>query len=316
MAANLFGRYVWLVDIIRQHKRLTYEEINRLWKESGLSYGDEDSLPLRTFHNHRKAIMDIFNIDIECDKNGYKYYIDDLESLEHDTLRSWLIDSYTTLNQIQADGKLENRIIFENIPSGRTWLTAINNAMRKNEVLYITYQSFWHSEPNSFEIEPYYLKIVKQRWYVIARSPYYSARNKAEGIEPADVYRIYALDRIKEIVESGKTFEFNKNFDIEHYFEGCCGVIPSEEPAERVVIAAYGEFANYLRTLPLHKSQKETGKKGDATLFEYRIKPTFDFYQLLLAQGNQLEVLEPESIRNEMRNRLRQTMARYENKTE
>lgn len=316
MAANLFGRYVWLVDIIRQHKRLTYEEINRLWKESGLSYGDEDSLPLRTFHNHRKAIMDIFNIDIECDKNGYKYYIDDLESLEHDTLRSWLIDSYTTLNQIQADGKLENRNIFENIPSGRTWLTAITNAMRKNEVLYITYQSFWHSEPNSFEIEPYYLKIVKQRWYVIARSPYYSARNKAEGIEPADVYRIYALDRIKEIVESGKTFEFNKNFDIEHYFEGCCGVIPSEEPAERVVIAAYGEFANYLRTLPLHKSQKETGKKGDATLFEYRIKPTFDFYQLLLAQGNQLEVLEPESIRNEMRNRLRQTMARYENKTE
>ena len=316
MAANLFGRYVWLVDIIRQHKRLTYEEINRLWKKSGLSYGDEDSLPLRTFHNHRKAIMDIFNIDIECDKNGYKYYIDDLESLEHDTLRSWLIDSYTTLNQIQADGKLENRIIFENIPSGRTWLTAITNAMRKNEILYITYQSFWHSEANSFEIEPYYLKVVKQRWYVIARSPYYSAKNKAEGIEPADVYRIYALDRIKEIVESGKTFEFNKNFDIEHYFEGCCGVIPSEEPAERVVIAAYGEFANYLRTLPLHKSQKETGKKSDATLFEYRIKPTSDFYQFLPAKGNQLEVLEPKSIRNKMHNRLRQTMARYENKTE
>ncbi|MDE5612449.1 MAG: WYL domain-containing protein, partial [Odoribacter sp.] len=73
MASNLFGRYVWLVDILRKHKSLTYEEINDLWQQSGLSYGDE--LPLRTFHNHRKAIEDIFDIYIGCDtRNGYRYY--------------------------------------------------------------------------------------------------------------------------------------------------------------------------------------------------------------------------------------------------
>ena len=56
MAANLLGRYVWLMDILRRHKRLTFEEINELWQESGLSYGEE--LPLKTFHNHKKAIKD------------------------------------------------------------------------------------------------------------------------------------------------------------------------------------------------------------------------------------------------------------------
>lgn len=35
MAANLFGRYVWLMDILRRYKRLTFQEINELWQESG-----------------------------------------------------------------------------------------------------------------------------------------------------------------------------------------------------------------------------------------------------------------------------------------
>lgn len=52
MAANLFGRYVWLIDTLRRYKRLTFQEISELWQESGLGYGEE--LPLRTFHNHQR----------------------------------------------------------------------------------------------------------------------------------------------------------------------------------------------------------------------------------------------------------------------
>lgn len=59
MAANIFGRYVWLIEQFRRYGRLTYEEVNDLWHRSGLSYGDDDDLALRTFHNHRKAIFDI-----------------------------------------------------------------------------------------------------------------------------------------------------------------------------------------------------------------------------------------------------------------
>lgn len=301
MAANLLGRYVWLMDILRRHKRLTFEEINELWQESGLSYGEE--LPLKTFHNHKKAIKDIFDVYIECDrKDGYRYYIDEPERIEGNNLRSWLISSYATLNQIKADNKLEERIIFEEIPSGQTWLTCIADAMRRNRVLSITHQGFGKPEPSTFEIEPYCLKVVKRRWYVVARSPYYSDRNKEKGIKPADVYRVYALDRISDIQDTGKTFKMKKDFDINHYFEGCCGVITSNELIQRIVLLAYGGFADYLRTLPLHESQREIEGDDESTLFEYHLKPTFDFYQLVLAQGDQVEVLEPESVRNEMRN--------------
>ena len=143
------------------------------------------------------------------------------------------------------------------------------------------------------------LKVARRRWYVAGRNPYYSDRNEAKGIEPKDVYRVYALDRISDIQEAGKTFVFNKGFDAKRYFEGCCGII-SNAKMERIVIRAFHYFADYLRTLPLHESQQELESDGKSTLFAYRIKPTFDFYQLALAQGDQMEVLEPESVRNEM----------------
>lgn len=315
MAANLFGRYVWLMDILRRYKRLTFQEINELWQESGLGYGEE--LPLKTFHNHKKAIKDIFDVYIECDrKDGYHYYIDEPERIEGNNLRSWLISSYATLNQIQADNKLEDRIIFEEIPSGQTWLTCIADAMRRNHVLSITHQGFGKPEPSTFDIEPYFLKVVKRRWYVVARSPYYSERNKEQGVKPSDVYLVYALDRISDIQDTGRTFKMKKNFDVHSYFEGCCGIITSNESSQKIVLRAYNGFADYLRTLPLHESQREIGSDDESTLFEYHLKPTFDFYQLVLAQGDQVEVLEPESVRDEMRNFAQNILDFYTEKKE
>lgn len=315
MASNLLGRYVWLVDMFRKHKYLTYEEINGLWQESGLNYGDE--LPLRTFHNHRKAIGDIFNIYIGCDtKNGYRYYIDEPEQLENDRLRCWLLDSYATLNQIQADKSLAGRIIFEDIPSGHIWLTTITEAMRKSRVLRITHQGFGKPEANRFEVEPYCLKVFRRRWYLVARSPYYSERNKTKGYEPEDVFLTYALDRILDIEETDQAFALKKEFDADEFFQYCCGVITSDEEPVRVVVKAYGNFPDYLRTLPLHASQEELGGDDEATLFGYRVKPTFDFYQLLLEQGDQIEVLEPESVRDEMRNFALNLLAYYGKKKE
>lgn len=315
MSANLFGRYVWLMDILRRYKRLTFQEINELWQESGLGYGEK--LPLKTFHNHKKAIKDIFDVYIECDrKDGYRYYIDEPERIEGNNLRNWLISSYATLNQIQADNKLEDRIIFEEIPSGQTWLTCIADAMRRNHVLSIMHQGFGKPEPSTFEIEPYCLKVVKRRWYVVARSPYYSERNKEQGVKPSDVYLVYALDRISDIQDTGKTFKMKKDFDVHSYFEGCCGVITSNESPQKIVLRAYNGFADYLRTLPLHESQREIGSDDESTLFEYHLKPTFDFYQLVLAQGDQVEVLEPDPVREEMRNFAQNMLDYYTEKKE
>lgn len=140
--------------------------------------------------------------------------------------------------------------IFENIPSGQTCLTSIAEAMRHNHVLSITHQGVGKPEASTFEMESYCLKVVKCRWYVVARSPYYSDRNKEKNIKPADVYRVYAIDSISDIQDTGRTFKMKKNFDVNQYFEGCCGIITSDEPIQCIALLTYDDFAYYLHILP------------------------------------------------------------------
>jgi len=303
MAANIFGRYVWLIDTLRRHKRLTYKEINKLWVESGLSYGEGDEMPLRTFHNHRKAIKDIFDVDIECDpKDGYKYYIKSPEQLEGDGLRSWLIGSYATLNQLHADEKLKNRIQFEDIPSGHRFLTTIIEAMRKNVIIELTHQGFDKGHASTFEIEPYFVKVFNRRWYLIARSPFY------------DKVLTYGLDRIQDIKFTKRHFEMPEDFDIDRYFKDCCGIInDSTISIEKVVIKAYGYARKYLSTLPLHSSQKEIANDDESASYEFHVCPTYDFLTALLGQADQIEVLEPSWVRHEIKKIAQNLLSYYKN---
>lgn len=64
MAKGLFDRYIWLIDTIYRAGKITFEEINKRWLRTEMSNGEE--IPLRTFHNHRKAIETMFDINIEC----------------------------------------------------------------------------------------------------------------------------------------------------------------------------------------------------------------------------------------------------------
>ena len=298
--ADLFGRYVWLIDTIRSHGRITFQEINECWKRSHLGYGDD--LPWRTFMNHKKAIVDVFNVYIECDaKDGYKYYIDHPEDLEGDGLRSWLVDSYATLNQLQADRSLEHRIQFEEMPSGSRFLTRILEAMRFDRVLKITHQGFGKDYASTFEVEPYAMKVYNRRWYLVGRSPYY------------DDVRIYGLDRIQEIEVQEKTFKMPDDFDIKDYFAGCVGVIADrKQPIERVVIKVYGYARKYLATLPIHTSQTEIARDDESTTYSYEVRPNYEFLQALLMQADQIKVLEPEWVQNEMKRFAENILAYYQ----
>ena len=60
MTRDLFRRYIWLVETVYSSGRITFEEIANKWKRSSLNNGT--SLVLRTFHNHRAAIEELFGI--------------------------------------------------------------------------------------------------------------------------------------------------------------------------------------------------------------------------------------------------------------
>lgn len=288
MAANKFGRYVWLVDLIRCHPYITFKEISEKWENCGL--GDGKPLPWKTFMNHKDAVQTIFDIIISCDaKRGYGYYIEDADLLEGDSFRSWLIDSYATLNQLQADKKLEKRISFEKIPSGNKFLQSILQAMRQNSVVEITHQGFGRSQATTFQVEPYHLKVHNRRWYLIGWSVC------------SEEMRTYALDRIQSVTITDKEFKLPETFDIDKYFEGCVGIITDAEyDIERVIIKAYGWARKYLSTLPIHESQREISSDDKSITYEYNVRPNYEFVQMLLQQTDQIEVIEPQWLKDGM----------------
>ena len=288
MAKNLLNKYVWLVETIYKAKKITYEEINQSWLDNDLSEGNP--LPLRTFHKWRIAIEEMFGLIIENEQSGrYRYYIQNADELKNGSMRSWLFNTLTVSNLMLDSVSIKDKVLFEEIPDGEQYLPDILEALKKNLVLGMTYQSFTRDEANTFEIEPYCLRAFKQRWYLVARSPYY------------DKIMIYALDRVQWLGLTEKSFKYPKDFVPEEFFDDCFGIIADQSVSiETVKFKVSAGQANYLRSLRLHQSQHEIERTDEYSIFTVRLRPTFDFRQEILAQGSDIEVLEPKWFRDEM----------------
>lgn len=300
MSQNLFNRYVWLADIIYRAGEygISLDEINERWIRSDSSEGIE--IPRKTFNNHRKAIQEIFDINIECRrKGGYKYYVENSSDLEREGIRRWLLDSFAVNNLISEGRELRGRIQFEHVPSGQRHLTTIIEAMRDGAVLEVEYHPYWH-EPFTMTFHPYFVKVFKQRWYVIGYNPY----NKA--------IRIYALDRIEHLRVIGEKFKIPNDFSPEDYLATCFGIEHCGDAPQRVVLKVSTSQAKFLRALPLHSSQHEESSMGHDVIFSYFLCPyTYDLKQALISLMGEAEVLEPESLRLEIASILNQMASKY-----
>lgn len=288
MTKNLFNRYIWLMDTIHRAGRITFEEINSKWLRNSMSEGLE--LPLKTFHNHRKAIEDIFGINITCDrKDGYRYYIENSEELNGNGIRAWLLNTFAVNNLINESQDLKNRILLEDIPSGQQYLQTVIESMRDGLTLRMTYKSFWKTNEHEVEVGPYFIKIFKQRWYMVAIVPAWN------------VLRTYALDRILSLEPTQNSFELPKDFHPEEYFWNSFGVIRDEKyPPESIELKVYGKKRDYFRTLPLHHSQEEIETCEEYSIFRYFIAPTYDFIQEILSHGYEVEVVSPSNLKGEI----------------
>lgn len=304
-AAEIFKQYIWLTETIRRAGSITLHELNERWVRTEMSGGLP--MPRTTFNRHRKAIEEMFDLCIECKQTlrGHCYYIENEEELKNNTLQHWMFDSLSVGNLLMESGSLRNRILLENIPAGKEYLQPIISAMKNSNKLEMTYRKFGSAEGYTIAIAPYAIKVFKHRWYVLAKT----------GKRPEPT--VYALDRIVSLKETTETFDFPEDFDPELFFKDYYGVLcRADDKTERIVVRTYPPFTHYLRTLPLHHSQKELEATPDHADFEFHLRPTFDFLQELLSQGHEVEVLQPEHVRLEMKTMLGKTMERYKVGTE
>ena len=288
MSKNQINKYVWLVETLYKAKRITLKEINRKWSQTELSEGEE--IPRRTFNNWRNAVEEMFGLVIMCDKHdGDRYYIENRDDMDEGGFQHWLLSTISVNNTLIENKSLSNRILLENIPSGQDYLATIMEAMKQSKVLEVTYKGYWSDREHSFPIAPYCVKLFRQRWYVVGNSVY------------EDKIRIYALDRFLEVNLSDEAFKYPKKFNPESYFKECFGIIHDDDcDLETVKLKVDSGQANYLRSLPMHHSQKEVERNDEYSIFTLYLRPTFDFQQEILWNGDAVEVLEPLWLRREI----------------
>ena len=285
--AYLFNCYIWLLNTIARGP-ISRAAIDEKWAHSSVNEYKQDYLPESNFHRWKSTVEMLFDVRIKC--NAYnEYYIEEASDLRGTDLRLRLLNLMSMDSLLKDSKELSDQILFEPIPSGEKFLAPIIEALRDKTAIEMTYQGFTKDYPATFIVEPYCLKMFKQRWYVLAYSP---------GIKK--LY-LYSLDRVHAIEPTTQKYKLPKGFNAEAYFKDAYGVtvLDDQQEPQKIVISMSEDQAHYLRTLPLHKSQEEIETNEEYSIFRYFIIPSYDFKQELYKYGSDVEVLAPESMRNE-----------------
>lgn len=300
MALNQTNKLAWIVDTICRAKKISFEDLNRKWMDNTDLSGGEELLK-RTFHKWRWSIYDTFGLVIECEKGGqYRYYIDNVNDLQNGSIESWLLSTFSVCNSLIESKSIKERILLEEVPSGKDYLESIISAMKEKRFIHIAHCKYTSSDTRNYQVMPLCVKLFKQRWYLVGR------------IWPSNKDVVFSLDRICNCRISDQDFEFPQEFNPQDFFSGCIGVITGTDcKIQRIRLKVSSRQTNYLRDLPLHESQQEIYCSETHSIFEFMLRPTFDFQQEILSNGEDVEVLEPLWLRKEIAGKIKRMWNQY-----
>lgn len=166
------------------------------------------------------------------------------------------------------------------------------DAIVTKRVLDLVYHPF-DREPRTITIHPYHLKQYNNRWFLIGKQ----TDHEKELVN-------IAIDRIEGLKETTKAFEpLDDDFSFEEYFGDVVGVSINDSPIEEVVLAVNEPAMGYIMTKPLHESQCSIPKKQNDGCWKIslKVKNNYELKALLRSFGEQIEVISPASLREEMK---------------
>ena len=301
MVSELIDKYIWLVQtfIDAGERGLSLPEIADRWTAR---YGGED-YPRRSFNNHREAVAEVFGIEIACNRSTNRYYIDAGESaVDKRQSVDWLVNTFTVNNLLTlSKERLSGRVSVEDIPSGQKWLVSVMQSMLDNTGMELHYRKYLSEEAEVRHIRPYAVKEFAKRWYIVAYS------------EEASALRVYAMDRILALKPTDEKFKMPKGFQVDDLFESSYGIyLPEGEEPVLVKLRTTPREAAYLQDLPLHPSQVFLGEEDGFCLFALHVIPNPNFIMELVKHGGRLEILEPASLREQVKQEFRNALKLYE----
>lgn len=198
--------------------------------------------------------------------------------------------------------KSEEVIHFDGNPyvKGMEWLVPLFEAIIKKQCRQVVYQPF-DGPKRVYIVHPYILKEYNQRWYLLC--------HKQDDVDCAMELRTLALDRVEEVNDIVHPFSPAPE-DLKEYFEDFIGITNKEdEEVQDVVIKCSPKEFNYLRTRPVHPTQRTLSVQEG--LIQISVKPNYELYQWLLFYGDQIEVVKPQKVRDKLKRVIQSMLGKY-----
>jgi predicted DNA-binding transcriptional regulator YafY len=188
---------------------------------------------------------------------------------------------------------------------GLELLSPLYRYIDNRQTVRVMYQSFKADEPTEIIFYPYLLKEFRNRWFIVGSA------NDAKK-----VFNL-ALDRIVSVEPVDVKYVESPNFDPEHFFDNVIGVSTSiKSYPRRINFWASKEQSNYIKTKPLHHSQKLIQENPDGSCeFQINVVINYELFSMFLSYGAGVKVISPPVVVKWMKEQIEGMKRAYEDIT-
>lgn len=292
MGKKLEGIQRMLVIINKLKERQRYVPREELEEYVRLRMEERDATPvdIRTIQRDFKNIEDLFGICIRFDKKWSGYYINEEDSLINEQYERLLLN-FDLLNALDKTSNLHTYVLAEHHrPSDTECLPALIKAIKFSHPVAFDY-IYVREEGRMREkkVLPHYLKEDQQRWYLLAYDN--------------NVLKTFNVDCIRNLrIYYEETFKRDMDIDANDLFKDSYGIWNQPDiPVENIELSYSALDGRFLKSVPLHHSQKIIADNETEFRITLRLRITNDFVMALLARSSSLTVIKPLHLRERIR---------------
>ena len=214
---------------------------------------------------------------------------------------AWLEEVISNLEyRFGVKANSENLISFEqnDMLKGLEHLSGLIDVTINHQTIELSYKSYG-KDKRQIMVYPYYIKQYNGRWFLFGMN---AIKNRIES---------YALDRIEEYDVSDKPFVKNESVDFSTFFDDVIGVsVPYNKDivTEEVVLRFSEKRFPYVVSKPIHHTQKVLDEPYTISI---KVKPNRELSQQIFSFIPDVEVVSPEWLRNEIRDKIQENLKKY-----
>ena len=283
-------RLMHISNLLQNKKNIgaSYDEVRQYLEEKHFDqkgYDNDLAFSEKTFKRDRDLLLEIFGIETQFKRSTMTYQVVDDENVEN---AKGIFDNLLLINAYKQTASYSKIMFFEKRQaSGLSHLDGIIYAIKNSKTISFQYRKYGEETSHKKVLQPYALKEFRNRWYLLA--------NEVEG---KDFFlKTYGLDRITELDIHNKFF-VKQEIDIEALFMHSFGIVANlDDKPEKITLSFKQNQKGFVKSLPIHHSQKILIDNNEEYRIELNLIPTYDFYQELLTHAERLKIVEPKTVR-------------------